>query len=33
MSRFKIEKLVTGTAKKLVILNLPGLRHIATPGI
>jgi len=33
MSRFKIAKLVTGTAKKLVILNLPQLRRIATPRI
>ncbi len=33
MSRFKVAKLVTGTAKKLVILNLPQLRRIATPRI
>ncbi len=32
MSRFKREKLVAGTAKSLVIRNLPRLQHMAAPA-
>jgi len=31
MGRFKREKLVSGTAKSLVIRNLPRLQQLATP--
>ena len=32
MGRFKREKLVSGTARSLVIRNLPRLQHLATPS-
>lgn len=32
MARFKEAQLVTGTAKTLVVLNLPKLRRIAVPS-